>query len=250
MKTKSNPGVILVLDSKNKKLGNGVAATYVSQESCPKTCPFLEEGCYAELGNTGIHTRRLNKSTATPENFAIAEAMAIRDAVDKIYGDGQARRGKKIHWHWYKPLRGHVVGDTTKVSNVRIVATAYELWQRWFGEVWTYTHAWRRVARKHWRGVSVLASCETFLDVHKAHDRGYAAAIVVDRHAGDKAYRTKTGLRIVPCPNQTRGVTCKQCQLCWKDQWLLKSRTVIAFEAHGSGKERVKEKLIQIGNKI
>lgn len=45
MKPKSNLGTILVLNSKNAKLGPGVAATYVSQESCPKTCPLLDDGC-------------------------------------------------------------------------------------------------------------------------------------------------------------------------------------------------------------
>jgi len=38
-----------------------VSATYVSQQSCPDDCPLLGNGCYAETGNVGIHTNRLNR---------------------------------------------------------------------------------------------------------------------------------------------------------------------------------------------
>jgi hypothetical protein len=59
------PGVIVMERSEDAKLsdpdGMGVSATYVSQETCPADCPLLNNGCYAEIGNVGIHTRRLNK---------------------------------------------------------------------------------------------------------------------------------------------------------------------------------------------
>lgn len=246
----------MVLNSQNSKLGKGIAATYVSQTSCPRTCPFLENSCYAELGLVGIYTRRLNRSPWSQLELAQNEAAYIYRTVEHFYGDGQYRRlNLKPKWHWYHPLRGHVVGDSRTVAAVKLVAKAYELWQRWFGPVWTYTHAWKRIARKHWRGVSILASCESMRDVGKALDRGYAAALVVDSHSSPKAWTHRLPcpdareITIVPCPNQTKQVTCSQCKLCWKDQWLLESRTVIAFAAHGSKKETIKSKLIQIETK-
>lgn len=58
------PGVIVVERSEDAKLsdpdGLGVSATYVAQESCPESCPLLGNGCYAETGNVGIHTNRIN----------------------------------------------------------------------------------------------------------------------------------------------------------------------------------------------
>lgn len=59
------PGVIVVEQSADAKLsdpkGVGVSATYVSQYTCPQDCPLLGAGCYAEGGNVGIHTHRLNR---------------------------------------------------------------------------------------------------------------------------------------------------------------------------------------------
>ncbi len=225
----SSPGVTLVLNSENAKLGANVAATYVSQASCPKTCPFIDEGCYAETGNTGIHTRRLNTSQADPEQLASAEALLI---------------AKSGNWDRDKALRLHVVGDSKFAYTTRIISKAVAEW--WPGNVWSYTHAWRKVARRHWRTISVLASCESWTDAVLAMSRGYAAAVVVAQHpANGKAFQIMD-TKVIPCPNQTRGITCRDCQLCWKDQWLLETRTVISFEAHGSQKNRVKQALVNI----
>ena len=49
------PAVVAVEVSGNRKLGP-VSATYVSQRSCPRDCPFLGRGCYAEWGHTGVHS--------------------------------------------------------------------------------------------------------------------------------------------------------------------------------------------------
>jgi len=220
----NNSGVKLVLNSGNTKLSSdeSVAATYVSQASCSKKCPFLENGCYGESGNMGIHTRRLNVATATKLELAETEADMIAAATSTLIEE--------------QPLRLHVVGDSDTVMGTDIISKA-ALW--WPGPVWTYTHSWRTVARRWWRKVSVLASCETLADVRKAMNRGYAAALVVDQHTSDRAYVTEDGIKLVPCPNQTKGVTCAQCKLCWKDKWLRAARTVITFAAHGSRKRAV-----------
>src|SRR5262249_54187174 len=44
------------------------------------------------------------------------------------------------------------------------------------------------------------------------------------------------GERVVPCPWQTHGVTCRDCRLCWDDQALLRRGHTIGFELHGSGR--------------
>ena len=43
------------------------------------------------------------------------------------------------------------------------------------------------------------------------------------------------GVTVVPCPQQTRAVTCRDCGLCRDDDRLRKAGLVIAFQAHGSG---------------
>ena len=220
----NNSGVKLVLNSGNIKLSSdeSVAATYVSQASCPKKCPFLENGCYAESGNVGIQTRQLNATVSTKLQLANREADIIAAVAHTVEED--------------TPLRLHVVGDSDTIRGTQWISTAAELWP---GPVWTYTHSWRRVVRKMWGKVSVLASCESLLDVRRALERGYAVALVVDQHTSDRAYVTEDGIKLVPCPNQTKGVTCAQCKLCWKDKWLRAARTVITFAAHGSRKRAV-----------
>lgn len=108
----------------------------------------------------------------------------------------------------------------------------------WNGPVWTYTHAHREVPREAWGRVSVLASCEKPQDAADAMDRGYAAALVTPPHPEDGRAYELGGVKVIPCPNQTRGVQCSECRLCFDDARLLASRSVIGFEVHGASKKR------------
>jgi hypothetical protein len=57
---------------------------------------------------------------------------------------------------------------------------------------------------------------------------------VVSAFERQSTYRID-GVTEVPCPQQTRGVTCRDCGLCRDDARLLTVGLVIAFQAHGSG---------------
>ena len=207
---------IAVKKTGNTKVGD-VAVTHAAQESCPTSCTFLGSGCYAETGQQKWVTRRLNKAAtgATPRQIALAEAEAIR----KLNGK--------------KPLRLHVVGDCRTTEAARIVAKAADEYRAKHDQpVWTYTHAWRTVPREAWGNVSVLASCETPADVAQAKDRGYATAIVVESFASERRHAIGP-VDAIPCVEQTRGVTCDNCRLCFDDDYLRKSGRTIAFKGHG-----------------
>lgn len=201
-----------------------MSATYVSQQSCPRSCPFLNNGCYAEQGMTGIHTKRLNKGKASPLALAKEEHCQILG----LAGD--------------KPLRLHVVGDCKTTAAARWVSMAAEVYQsRHEMPVWTYTHAWRDVPREAWGEVSVLASCETEEQAEQAMQAGYAACITLPAlPTRGRAWKTWRGHTIIPCPEQTRrSDSCTTCRLCWDDKALRDRRAVIGFGAHGSGRKRV-----------
>ena len=205
-----------------------VSATYVSQASCPGDCPLRGGGCYAETAWVGVHTRRLNRSPIT-DPAAVAEAEA--GEIDRLSGD--------------RHLRLHVVGDCPVPAAARSVSAASRRYARRGGRrVWTYTHAWRVVARPDWAGVSVLASCETPGQVREAHRRGYAAALIVAEHPADgRAYPLAGagGFKVVPCPEQTRaGVTCATCRLCMDADRLHDRKLVIGFAAHGSAARQLR----------
>lgn len=187
-----------VAASQNRKIGP-LACTYVSQVSCPPGCPFKGNGCYAEAGPAGLTTARLNRAAAAHDLTPLALARLEADAVDALPAD--------------RDLRLHVVGDCVTPAAAVAVAAA---------------------AGRYRRRVSVLASCETTADVRAAHAAGYAAALAVTRFPSDRAF-TVDGVRVVPCPAQTRpAVTCATCRLCTDDRRLHASGLAIGFAAHGS----------------
>lgn len=218
----------LVLKSKNVKIGE-VSATYASIDgSCPSDCMHRGAGCYAQAGNVGIHVSRLNatnnvRTRQDAREVAREEARQIKAAI---------ANGENL-----RPLRVHVSGDCRTPTAAREIAKAVEGWNQ---PVWSYTHAWKRVERKDWGKVSVLASVDSAEDLSQAYDRGYAAAIVVDKHPKDgKAYTREDGVKVIPCPAQTRDVTCVQCGLCMKADKLHGMKAAIAFAAHGVAKRKL-----------
>ncbi len=213
---------IAVEKSGNSKTGT-VSVTHASQASCPSDCPFLRNGCYAETGPQGAFvTAKLNAST---EKRALQVARVEAAVVRKLTGK--------------RDLRGHVVGDCKTDATAKVVSRAYDAHAAKHGRsVWSYTHAWQDVARESWGGVSILASCESVSQAKLAMGRSYAAAVVVDSFQQPKAYELD-GVKLIPCPEQTRGVKCVDCRLCFNDKALLEREAVIGFLPHGSGAAKV-----------
>ena len=216
--------------SDNSKVGK-ISITGTSQHSCPPECPLRGKGCYAEVGRANLLTSRLNDSMVTdPVAIARAEAEAIR----KLSGR--------------RMLRLHVVGDCYVEEGVKLlVEAAAEHTAKKGMPVFTYTHG-HKTSREAWGGISVLRSCETMSQVQKAHDDGFAAAMVVESHESDTAYM-KDGFKIIPCPQQTgKAANCAQCKLCSRDKALHAQKGVIAFAVHGARERTAKEVLNSIHN--
>jgi hypothetical protein len=223
--------------STNRKLGP-VAATFVSQVSCPADCPWYDDGkwgspCYANNGFQGFMTAKLNQGKGDHVDAAREEAKLIRG----LSGE--------------RTLRLHVVGDCKDRVAAETVSKAADEYRAKRGQlVWTYTRAWEQIPREAWGNVSVLASCETPAQVERAHQLGYATAMVVSEFIKPTAYM-RGSVKVVPCPQETGRIpTCVDCKLCWKDEILRKAGITIGFEAHSGGAAKVRQKLMQIEMKV
>jgi hypothetical protein len=216
---------MFVASSDNAKIGH-VAATYAPiKQSCPASCPLKDSGCYAQGGNVAFAVRREEAKAGGMSADQVARAEAREIKAYAVKGIADAR-----------PLRLHVSGDARTNRAAQALASAAKTWrQHGGGAVWTYTHAWRNVKRSSWgTSVSVLASVESSHEAKKAIAKGYRVAMIVAEHNSERA-TVVDGLRYVPCPQQTRGVTCVDCKLCMNP---LPTSTVITFAIHGASKKR------------
>ena len=219
METTTPMPAIAVERSADRKLSldSSVSATWVTQGSCPSSCPFMGNGCYTETGKPNLVRQRLNLAHSlgkySPEQLARFEAHAV----DSLSGK--------------RPLRLHILGDSRTRKSARIMATAAKRYKAKHNQpVWTFTHA-HNVPRNVWGIVSVLRSCETMEQVIKAHADGYASAMVRSTpHESHRSYDLGNGFKGIPCPQQTgKAESCVKCQLCMKDNVLHRNKSVIVF---------------------
>jgi hypothetical protein len=159
-----------------------------------------------------------------------AEAQLIRGSFRKgaIPQDGPAGQGRA--------LRLHTIGDIEGRAGAKVLAEASEDWLRRGGSrPFSYTHRWAQVHRRDWGPVSILGSVEDPRDMAAVARMGYAPALVVAEFPKDSAFKIGSWW-VVPCPFETKGITCVECGLCMRADQLLASRRAIGFAVHGPGR--------------
>jgi len=209
--------------SKNEKTGY-VSATYAPIQSCPSSCPFKDNGCYAQGGNCGVHFRRMSNAAQDKSLVEIAQDEA--NQIDKLQG--------------LFDLRVHVTGDCSTDETAQIVSEACARFTEKQGKTaWAYTHAWKQVDRKSWGTVTVKASCETVQAVVEATEKGYSAALVtsLDRLALNVKALAEKGFKPVLCRNFVNKTQCVSCRKCLKDD----NKTVVLIPTHGATFKRADE---------
>lgn len=218
----------------NDKLGDRVVTTTLPiLATCPSTCahhPASGNTCYAYFGHMRSNQHRLERQGSTPEGIIEREVSFVSSLMKGTL------------------TRLHVAGDFVSQGHLSKVVAAVK---RSGVRAWSYTHRWRSLKPK--AGISLLASVENTEDMLAAHKRGFPVARVVSEHRSAAAYElhapdgSPTGFTGIPCPEQTKGVKCQDCQLCLKGEWLHSSKRVILFAPHGARQRALKESLVQIG---
>jgi hypothetical protein len=193
--------------------------------TCPRTCPYLGNGCYAEGGNVALHQRVAS---------ADRRAALVGAAVVMVWA---ARTDRTARLH----VSGDMMGPDGKVDHTYvhgltdIARTVRELRGGDRPVAWTYTHAtsgpWVELLRE--AGVAVRLS-----------DRGgeWGAVVVADREGArlrrgtrDARGRFQRPERTAVCPAQLGDTDCASCKLCWS-----RPDVTIAFLAHGNGARKVR----------
>lgn len=204
--------------SGNRKTGS-IPQTYTGHESCPIDCA-MRAACYADHGHTAPVVKRCAnendpRAVRTYSELRALVSTAIREGADilrhGVAGDFAIRGGNQID-------KNYLLG----------LAWAYQ--KIGFG----YTHCVQCVrtdkallaARS--AGFNINYSCERIVDAEKAALRGFPAVLTVPRDSDIPRF-TKKGIRLVQCPNQTRGISCAKCRLCARQD----RKVIIVFKAHG-----------------
>ena len=227
--------------SHNHKTGPMPVSTSMMQ-TCPDSCPFRGRGCYSNYGPLLVHWKRYSECTSDVRE----DYLSFLEDVRKLPA-GQT---------W----RHNQAGDLLSKDGEYIdPVAAFELARVNDGkDGFTYTHygvveqkGTRPEAAAHNReiieslnhmGLTTNISCNSLVHADRVIATGIKAPVTVlvpEKVMKDniKSFKTPAGNRVVVCPNVTRGLQCKDCNLCMKPD----RSAIIAFPAHGSGKKRAEE---------
>ena len=200
--------------STNKKLG-GMPATTMPRRFCFDTnCALRENGCYAESGPIAIHWKAVSNGSRG-DTFEVFLAKLRTIARGQLWRHAQAGE---------TPIEAFIpIARATRGS-------------RGFGYTHhTLTPALASLLKDTWAlGLHINLSCDSLEQADAAIAAGLHAVTVLPSDETRIAFDTAGGNRVVACPHERAGVTCRQCQLCWDRP----AHVVIGFVAHGSGKRK------------
>ena len=209
--------------SSNQKTGP-IPVSTSSRATCPKTCPFLENGCYA---HSGYYTR-LHWDAVTRGERGLPMAEFFREV--SLLPEGQI---------WRMNVSGDLAHTAGRISRRFLRGlTAANRGRRGF----TYTHhdlskgenlALIRQANR--QGFRVNVSTESEAAADRAIAAGLPAVLAVPSTESRNTWRTAAGNAVLVCPAQRSDTkTCASCHLCHSRG----RRVIIAFRAHGTGKRK------------
>ena len=220
--------ILYVPRSSNKKTGD-ISQTYSAPVTCSLSCPFKGNGCYGENFTTKIHWRQAN----------CTEKTLVKTMEEK----GHTRI-----------VRHNVAGDMCKPGtgdlDPALIHDLVKAWKATGVTAYTYTHADKTtrnfsiVKRAIEKGFIISVSCESLDQVKACHENAVPAVLAVyEWTAKGKVTRRIDGITFRLCPaTYDKNITCRDCGKCWKKA----RKEVIVFPAHGRGKKKTKDFLMDL----
>lgn len=209
--------VHLVLDSRNRKTGRMPVST-TDQRSCPDACVFKDAGCYAEFGKMRAHWQKVPERGVRFSQF-LQQVRALPPGI--IWRHNEAG-----------DLPG--IGDRLDATAVKRLAIAND-GRRGF----TFTHkpmklksARQAVDFANRQGFTINLSANSLKHADELARLGIApVAVVLPENSPDKL-TTPEGRSVIVCLNETKRLTCLECQLCAVST----RKSIVGFRAHGQAK--------------
>ena len=213
----------LTLKSRNEKVGP-IPVSTTEARTCPQSCPFKKNGCYADGGPLALFWGKVSRGEAglpwgefCDQIKALPEGQLWRhnQAGDLPSADGQvidhaalmdlvnANQGKRGFTYTHH--------DVTRQENADSVL----------------------LANLHGFTVNLSGNTLAHADALAALQIGPVVAVVSEDHPEHSL--TPAGRKVVVCPEQTgKAKNCVECGLCQK----LERKVIVAFRAHGVSKKK------------
>lgn len=217
--------------SQNKKTGP-IITTRHPQASCPVTCPFLSNGCYAENFPLSKHWKS-----------DLDKGMAFEDYLHRLHRLIEYRN-KTGQTSMVRLVEAGDIGDGVKLSRQAIhLAEAVQqsstvIWYSHYHPTPENLEVYRSILDR--ACINVSADNPTMADAYAR--LGLPTVVVMPIGTPNVSY-TPEGRKIVACPAEKAGgrVTCQTCRLCG-----IQDRDyIIGFRAHG-GRKNVVNRIVTV----
>ena len=213
----------ITLKTKNPKVGN-MAATTSTAKTCPTSCPFKDNGCYADSGPLKLHWDKVTEGERGDDWTTFLGKIKDLPAGSK----------------WRHNQAGDLPGDTKDLDSTKCVdlAKANE-GKRGF----TYTHYdvldnfqnAITVNIMNNLGFTVNVSANNLDHADKLCDMDIAPVATVLPIEQTTNTVTPKGRKVVVCPATYKDdVSCADCMLCEKRD----RKVIVGFPAHGTSKKK------------
>ena len=212
-----------VKKSGNKKTGF-MPVTYNSRLSCPNSCIFRNNGCYADNYHTALNWDKVTSGQ---------RGGTFKELLNNI-------KALKPGTIWRACVAGDIPSNSKGEMSRTYLKGITEANKGLKG--YTYTHnrldigeniSLLKTANK--KGFTVNISTETEAAADNAILNSLPAVMVVKSTETRLSWFTKNKNKILVCPAQTNGVNCIDCQLCQHRP----KQLIIAFKAHGNQTKKI-----------
>tara|TARA_R100000995_G_scaffold79322_1_gene50339 strand:+ start:725 stop:1423 length:699 start_codon:yes stop_codon:yes gene_type:complete len=213
-----------VKKSGNKKTGF-MPVTYNSRLTCPDSCIFKNNGCYADNYHTALNWDKVTRGD---------RGGSFKELLNNI-------KALKPGTIWRACVAGDIPNNNKGEISRTYIKGITEANQGLKG--YTYTHnrldigeniSLLKTANK--QGFTVNISSETEAAADNAILNNLPAVMVVKSTETRNSWTTKGGNRVLVCLAQTASKSCIDCKLC---QDRPSPKLIIAFKAHGNQAKKI-----------